>query len=97
MEPQYRLQAAVTPPLACKHRLTSTVVTSLAPVHHSLEVLGSNLSPKTSIWIPQSLKTCAKVVPQIRSRPLPSTSLPIHYSLNILSYSQIKLSLCLTN
>jgi hypothetical protein len=40
------------------------------------------------VWFFQALQAISGVVPQIRPKPLPSTSFPVHYSL-ILSFSAI--------
>jgi hypothetical protein len=58
------------------------------------EVQGSDLRPKTGYpegfrGFPQSLQANASTVLRTRLRPLPSTTLPIHDSLIILSFDTI--------
>jgi hypothetical protein len=57
------------------------------------EVLGSDLDPNTDCadcfsWFSSILKETARIMPLIKSWPLPSTSLPIHCSIIRLRYWQ---------
>jgi hypothetical protein len=60
----------------------------------NLEILGSNLSPKIGYSdkdFSQSLQSNSGIVPQNRTLLLPSTSLPIRYSLTIFHFTPYNL------
>jgi hypothetical protein len=59
------------------------------------KVTGSNIASES--WLrfcgfPQSFQANARIVPEMRPRPLPSISFPIHYSLIILSFEILSAS-----